>query len=138
MAEAIARHKIRLIGLDNVLHVGSAGTHAYHVGERPDPRTLNLCDKKGIATQGILARQIAPSDFKDLDLILGMDQGHISHMKNISHPDFHSKIALIMDYVGFGEQDVPDPYYGGIEGFQEVYDMLDRGLGRLISMFPAK
>ncbi|HNQ92012.1 MAG TPA: low molecular weight protein-tyrosine-phosphatase [Alphaproteobacteria bacterium] len=141
MAEAVARHKIGQIGQvrqSSTFEVDSAGTHSYHVGERPDPRTLKLCEEKGIGTGGMLARQIVRSDFEDFDLILGMDRGHVSHMERIAPPEFHPKIALMMDYAGFGEQDVPDPYYGGIEGFHEVYNMLDRGLDQLISTILTK
>lgn len=138
MAEAVARHKIEEKGLKDRIVVDSAGTHAYHVGEAPDYRTLKLCAEKGIKTEGLLARQIRPADFERFDLILGMDQGHISHMERVAHPDFHSKISLMMEYAELGSLEVPDPYYGGMEGFYEVFDMLDRALDPLFSDVLAK
>lgn len=132
LAEAVLRHKIQTAGRQADIVVDSAGTHGYHVGERPDPRTLKIADMNGIPTTGITARKVHNSDFEDFDLILGMDEGHVRHLKNISSGDYHHKIHLFMDYAGQGAIDVPDPYYGGFEGFEEIFEMIERAAKNLV------
>jgi len=128
MAEALARHKIGEGGREPLIGVGSAGTHAYHVGERPDSRTLSVCSAKGISTQNLMARQIAPADFQEFDLILGMDQGHVERILNLAPKSGRAEIAMMMEFAGLGKIDVPDPYYGGIDGFYQIYQMLDEAI----------
>jgi len=125
LAEAVLRHHVMQAGRGHDIHVDSAGTHDYHVGECPDPRTLKIAEMKGISTDGIRARQVESADFSKFDLILGMDQGHVAHLKRISPPEFYSKIHLFMDFAGADMVDVPDPYYGGFEGFQDIFGMID-------------
>lgn len=132
LAEAVLRHKIALVGRSGEFDVDSAGTHDYHVGERPDPRTIRIATLNGILTEGIRARQVEMSDFEDFDLIFGMDTGHVRHLKKMAPPDYHHKIHLYLEYAGAGVADVPDPYYGGFEGFEEIYKMIDKASNKLI------
>lgn len=132
LAEAVLRHKIALVGRSGEFDVDSAGTHDYHVGERPDPRTIRIATLNGILTEGIRARQVEMSDFEDFDLIFGMDTGHVRHLKKMAPSEYHHKIHLYLEYAGAGAADVPDPYYGGFEGFEEIYVMINAASDKLI------
>lgn len=126
------RHKIALAGRMGEMIVDSAGTQDYHVGERPDPRTIKIADINGISTDGIRARQVEMADFEDFDLILGMDAGHVRHLQRLSPPEYRHKIHLYLEFAGAGVKDVPDPYYGGFEGFEEIYAMINNASDELI------
>ena len=125
LAEAVFRHKIAQAGHDRDIIVDSAGTHDYHVGDRPDPRTLKIAEMNAIPTDGILARQVKKSDFSDFDLILGMDKGHVIHLKRIAPLEYHHKIHLFLDFTGAGQADVADPYYGEFEGFEAMFRVIN-------------
>lgn len=132
LAEAVFRHKIGLAGRSGELEVDSAGIHDYHVGERPDPRTLKIAGINGISTESIRARQIGMDDFSDFDVILGMDAGHVRHLEKISPSEYRHKIHLFLEFAGCGAHDVPDPYYGGFKGFEDIYTLIDRAADELI------
>ena len=125
MAEAVFRHQAHVLGLDVVCD--SAGTHGYHVGERPDPRTLRVCEHYGISTDGLRARQVTATDFSDFELILGMDSGHVRLLQEMCPSMYHSQIRP------FAENDVPDPYYGDMQSFETVYKMVDFGVKALLN-----
>lgn len=125
LAEAVMRHKITQNGLDVICD--SAGTHDYHVGERPDPRTLEIARQYGVGTEGIVARQVKTPDFGDFDLILAMDSEHLRHLQRICPPSYQAKIQL------FDAEDIPDPYYGDFSGFEDVYRRVENGCNVLIS-----
>lgn len=132
LAEAVLRHKIALVGRSDEIIVDSAGTHDYHVGERPDPRTIKIADINGISTDGMRARQVEIEDFESFDLILGMDKGHVQHLKKLSPPEYTHKIHLYLEFAGAGLADVPDPYYAGFEGFEEIYDLINKASDQLV------
>lgn len=117
MAEAVFRHKITLAGLS--WECDSAGTHDYHVGERPDPRTLKVCEEYGINTDGIKARQVGKRDFTDFDVIYGMDRGHVDSLLRLCPQELRAKI------IPFSAADIPDPYYGGMDGFYNIFNMIN-------------
>ncbi len=118
------RHKIALAGLP--WQCDSAGTHAYHVGECPDPRTLEVCHKYGVDTEGIIARQVTRRDFTDFDVIFGMDRGHVDSLIQRCPANLRTKIAP------FCNVDIPDPYYGDIKGFYNIFNMINGNIERLI------
>lgn len=108
--------------------VDSAGTSGFHVDEAPDTRMIRTARKHQIDISGLRGRQFRLEDFRDFDFILAMDQ---SNLKNIlalaSTPEEEAKVSLILDQIYPGEErEVPDPYYGGDGGFENVYQMLDR------------
>ncbi len=112
MAEAVFRHKVTQTG--SFLECDSAGTHDYHIGERPDPRTLEVCHKYRVDTEGIIARQVTRQDFTDFDVIFGMDRGHVDSLLGLCPLDLRAKIHP------FGARDIPDPYYGNIDDFYNI------------------
>lgn len=133
MAEAVARHKAIQMGMEDRIQIASCGTHDYHIGERPDPRTLKILHQKGISDEGLFASKISQADFMAYDLIWGMDQGHVDFLRKIC-PDSHvNKISLFL-----GNKDVPDPYYGGFSDFEHVFALVDEGTDNLAKFLNLK
>ncbi|MBL4801405.1 MAG: low molecular weight phosphotyrosine protein phosphatase [Emcibacter sp.] len=137
-AEGIFRHKLNQAGikdgyLENIF-LDSAGTGAYHVGKNPDPRSCDIARKYGVNLEDLRARRLTRQDFSDYDYILGMDQENINHMKDMCPPMHQHKINLFMTYAENcpGITEVPDPYTGGLDGFEQVYDIIDRGSSGLL------
>lgn len=132
-AEGVFRHKLNQAGirdgyLGNIF-IDSAGTGAWHVGSPPDKRSREMALKYGVSLEDLRARKITRQDFNDYDYILGMDQENVRNMKAICPPDQKHKISLLMEYAENcpGITEVPDPYSGGLEGFDRVFDIIDRG-----------
>jgi len=118
--------------LESIIKVDSAGTHGYHIGEPPDPRTREAAMKRGIDLSGLRARKVVPEDFERFDLLLAMDRDNLALLKRGARPEHHAKLGLFMSYASrFDTDEVPDPYYGGGQGFELVLDMTEdaaRGL----------
>ena len=126
LAEAVTRHRAELLRL-NVI-TGSAGTHGYHIGATPDLRSIEVAKRRSISMQGQAARKLSPQDFQDWDLILAMDHGHLTHLQNMSPLNSRAHVELFMFYAIGKMQDVPDPYYGTITHFENVFEMIDQGV----------
>ena len=123
-AEAVVKHLARANGI--ALHVESAGTHDYHVGEPPDERAQRHALRRGYDLSALRARQIAQRDFAKFDLVLAMDRGHLRILQRMCPSEHRAKLRLFIE-----GRDVPDPYYGGPQDFERVLDMIEdaaRGL----------
>jgi protein-tyrosine phosphatase len=130
-AEGVVRKILINKGLETIIKVDSAGTHGYHTGESPDPRTCEAALKRGIDLAGLRARKVVPEDFERFDLVLAMDRSNLAFLKRGARPEHHPKLGLFMEYARrFRIDEVPDPYYGGEKGFELVLDMAeDAGWG---------
>lgn len=134
-AENIFRHQVMEAGLSNAIHIDSAGTHDYHPGKAPDKRMQKTLKKRKIDNSGC-ARQFTRQDLKDFDLIVTMDRDNHSHVTGLSQSSEQSGKAV--PFTHFCErpehqlEDVPDPYYGGDEGFELVANMLEDGCRQLL------
>ena len=108
--------------------VESAGTGGWHVGNPPDPRSIEIAKKRGLDISGQRAQQFEASFFDHYDLIFAMDQSNFRDLKAMANsPEQRDKLSMLLEAVFPGEGvDVPDPYYGGTSGFSEVYDLIDR------------
>jgi len=125
-AEAIFRKLAKDAGLDERMLAGSAGTHGYHVGEPPDPRAQAAAARRGYDLGGLRARKLERGDFDRFDLLLAMGRDHYSILQSMERTSSTSRLRLMMSYARrFREQEVPDPYYGGAQGFERVLDMLE-------------
>ncbi len=125
-AEAIFRKLAADSGMAETVTAGSAGTHGYHVGEPPDPRAQKAAARRGYDLSALRARTVADADFQRFDLILAMDHEHHAILSRIAGSAADHKLKLMMSYARrFKERDVPDPYYGGPQGFEQVLDMLE-------------
>ena len=117
-------------GLTGRIEVDSAGTGAWHVGNPPDERATETAARRGITMNGA-ARQVTVEDFDDFDLIVAMDGSNHADLLDLSGGD-NPKVRLLREIGGDEDTDVPDPYYGGDDGFEEVLDIVERGCRALL------
>lgn len=122
------KHKIEMAGLSHKIIVDSCGTSNYHIGDKPDARTRNNAIQNGIQLSH-LGRQISTSDLNEFDFILAMDRSNHQNIMKLKNASEHvAKIKLMREFDPEPGDEVPDPYYGGEQGFQEVYEILDRSV----------
>lgn len=127
-AEALFIRKVEEAGLSALFHIDSAGTHGYHVGEAPDHRTVATALARGVDMRRLRARKFDPADLEEFDYILAMDSGHYDIMAR--HAKGRGKLSLFLEH----PQEVPDPYYGGQKGFEDVFDLIEAGCERLLGL----
>ncbi len=138
LAEAIFKDKIRRRGLDSWIKSDSCGTSNYHIGGTPDPRTLANASGNGI-TIDHCGRQLLEEDLEEFDYILAMDQSnHRNILKLSNSKNFGHKVQLMREFDPVGSGEVPDPYYGGEQGFQDVFNILDRTMENFITHLLSK
>lgn len=136
-AEAVARSLIRQAGLEGRVAVESAGTHGLHAGEAPDPRTQKAALLRGYDLSKQRARVVEALDFQRFDLLLAMDQGHHEILMRRSPEVYRPKIQLFMSFARRHQvEEVPDPYYGGLQGFERVLDMCEDAVAGLLAELP--
>lgn len=132
LAEAIFRKLAHDAGLAARFEVDSAGTHSYHEGEPADPRTRRVGQRHGVDVASI-AREVEERDFGRFDLIVAMDRGHLRQLAARGGAANRSKLRLMRDFdADASGPDVPDPYYGGQAGFEEVHAILERACRGLL------
>lgn len=132
-AEAVARHWLRMVGLDGVVSVDSAGIQGSHVGETTDSRSQRAAALRGYDLSRGRARKLTEADFAQFDLLLAMDRGHLRAMQQKCPPEHQSKLRLFLSFAPECErEDVPDPYYGAGQGFDDVLDLCEAGVQGLI------
>ena len=137
--EGVLRHLAAARGLAGRVAIASAGTHDYHVGEGPDPRTLAHAKKRGYDLSAQRAMQVERDHFSQFDYILAMDRGHLRILKGLLPPDAKARLGLFLDASArWKGEDVPDPYYGGKEGFEQVLDMVEEAAARWLDRFEAE
>jgi protein-tyrosine phosphatase len=131
-AHGVFEHLVKQENLSHEIEIDSAGTHAYHVGEQPDSRARDTAEKRGIQLEHLRARKVKDDDFAYYDYILAMDTDNLANLQKNCPPEYQNKISLFLDFAPHHPLDeVPDPYYGGKKGFENVFDMVDaasRGL----------
>lgn len=134
LAEGVFRHLAAERGLSEQFEVDSAGTGAWHVGEPPDSRSMEVATRHGVELDGT-ARQVQNGDFTDFDLIVAMDRDNLRNLEDRGHnADGEAPVRLLRswDPDAGGDLDVPDPYYDGGSGFDRVYDMVERSCKALL------
>ena len=115
------------------LEIDSAGTHDYHVGEAPDSRAVAAAARRGIDLRSLRAREVSDEDFERFDLILAMDRLNYVTVLERAPESSHERIRLFMDFAAAAEvEDVPDPYYGGPLGFEQVLDLAEEAAAGLL------
>lgn len=124
-AEAVFRHYVENAGLSEHIHIDSAGTHDYHIGAPPDARTQRAAEQRGYDMSGLRGRQVEAADFERFDYVLAMDQANLAILQRLAQQS-GGKPRLFLEYAKHHrEREVPDPYYGGAEGFERVLDMVE-------------
>jgi protein-tyrosine phosphatase len=138
-AHGVFSHQVAEAGLSGKIVVDSAGTGAWHVGEPPDARAAAAALLRGYDLSPLRARQVTPSDFGRFDYILAMDRGNLSHLEALCPEGYTGQLGLFLDFHPASPiKEVPDPYYGGDEGFEEVLDLVERaGEGLLRALEPS-
>lgn len=135
LAENLFRHKAGQAGLGHIYEVDSAGTSAYHVGEAPDARMRRVASRRGLDYDG-RARQFEPQDFERFDLIIAMDAENASSVLRVARtPAQREKVRRMREFdpQGGPQASIPDPYYGGMQGFEKVYDIMERSVDGLLN-----
>jgi protein-tyrosine phosphatase len=142
-AEGVMRVLVRDAGLEHRIEMDSAGTGGWHVGESPDARATEAARRRGIALEGS-AREVRPRDFGEFDLIIAMDRSNLRNLRRLA-PDEpgRRKVRLLREWGRAGSQsdgelDVPDPYYGGPDGFDRVLDLVQASCAALLEELRVK
>ncbi len=119
--------------LSDRIHCDSAGTSSYHIGAAPDTRMRAAAESQGIVLTG-RSRQVSLADFETFDLLLAMDRDNYQSLLRLEHTgQYHPKVRLMCDFCKtFPDTEVPDPYYGGSDGFRYVVDLLQDACGGLL------
>jgi protein-tyrosine phosphatase len=132
-AEAVFRAQAEAAGLAELVLIDSAGTHDYHIGVAPDPRTQLAALARGYDLSALRGRQVGCEDFARFDYVLAMDRANLDILERLRPQDATSHLGLFLHFAErHSQREVPDPYYGGAEGFECVLDMVeDAGQGLL-------
>ena len=138
LAEGIFRDMTIQNGREHDYPTDSAGTGGWHIGYPPDARSVQVAREHGIDISDLRARRIEASDFDRFELILAMDRSNLRHLQDMAPRQTAATLALFSAYALGQEIDIPDPYYGGIEGFRDVYSMLFSGCRSLVTKFEAE
>lgn len=138
-AEGVARGLAQKLGLDEAFEFDSAGTHGYHVGEPPDPRSIAAARRRGYDLASLRARRVTEFDFIRFDRVLAMGPDHLETLQRACPPQHRNKLGLLLDFSErFDLTEVPDPYYGGAEGFEHVLDLVEDAAKQLIRQLAMK
>jgi len=130
-AEGYFRHIVEEAGLTDKIKIDSAGTHAYHIGSPPDHRAQAAASKRGIDLSALRGRKVENKDFNNFDYVLGMDNSNHSDLQEVAGGNANNLFMFLEFSNNFSETEVPDPYYGGDQGFEHVLDLIEdasRGL----------
>lgn len=124
-AEGVFRQVLEREGLLEQISVDSCGIGDWHVGKAPDPRAQAAARRRGITIGALRARQLAPDDFDRFDYVLAMDHDNLRAIRAMQPSDYPGHAGLLLAFAGHGDAEVPDPYYGGEQGFEEVLDLIE-------------
>lgn len=138
-AEGVFRHIVNSAGLADKIHIDSAGTHSYHIGSTPDPRAQAAALNRNIDLSSQRARKVKGADFDEFDYVLAMDHSNYSDLRDISSEDTQDRLSLFLDFAEtVSTREVPDPYYGGDQGFEHVLDLVEEASRGLLASIREK
>lgn len=133
-AHGLVRHRLQQHPAGWPVRLDSAGTHGYHVGSPPDRRSLAAAARRGIDFRDLRARQVLAEDFESFDLVLAMDSDNLAILSRLRPPRARADLRLFLEFApDLGVRDVPDPYYGGATGFEQVLDLVESATDGLIA-----
>ncbi|EGQ8945597.1 TPA: low molecular weight protein-tyrosine-phosphatase [Vibrio parahaemolyticus] len=121
--EAVLRAKAEELGVD--VDIDSAGTIGYHTGNKPDSRAMEAGKQRGYSFKGMRARQVSLQDFEDFDLVLAADKANLADLLDICPAEHRHKVSLFLSHSNSSYDEIPDPYYGGDDGFELVLDLIE-------------
>src|SRR5688572_28310419 len=132
LAEGVFRHLVQGRGVATAYRIDSAGTGSWHVGEPPDRRSAEVARRRGVILEGA-ARQVSQQDFDRFDWIIAMDRENLSNLQAMQRKETRARLHLLRDFDPEpGDGNVPDPYYGGPDGFENVYELVERSSQALL------
>jgi len=132
-AEAVVRERVIAAGLEAHIRIDSAGTGDWHIGRAPDPRTREAAARRGYQMDTLRARQVSPQDFYEFDVVLAMDNTNLADLQAMQPADVNVTLGRFLDYsTAASVKEVPDPYYGGEDGFDRVLDLIEGGADGLL------
>jgi len=138
-AEAVLRHKLAEAGLSGEVLVDSAGTHAWHAGSPPDPRSTAHARRRGYDLTALRARAITPDDFERCDFILAMDWDNLAVLEEQCPVQHRPKLGRLTEHSrSFEAAVVPDPYQGGAAGFEQVLDLVEDACDGFVTFLQQK
>lgn len=133
-AQGVFEHLLRQEELHEHIIVDSAGTHAYHIGNTPDRRSQAAALRRGIDISTQRARRVVVEDFHTFDYVLAMDEENLSLLLELAPPGHRAQVRRLLEYAPHLNQlDVPDPYYGAVNGFERVLDLIEEGAQGLLA-----
>lgn len=133
-AEGVFRRLVETSGLGDRIAVDSAGTHAYHIDEPPDARAQAAARRRGVDLSALRGRQATARDLVEHDYVLAMDHENLANLRRICPLGHEHKLRLLMSFApAWGEDEVPDPYFGGANGFDRVLDMVEDACDALLA-----
>ncbi|MDF4914296.1 low molecular weight phosphotyrosine protein phosphatase [Vibrio parahaemolyticus] len=121
--EAVLRAKAEELGVD--VDIDSAGAIGYHTGNTPDTRAMAAGKQRGYSFKGMRARQVSVQDFEDFDLVLAADKANLADLLDICPAEHRHKVSLFLSHSNSSYDEIPDPYYGGDDGFELVLDLIE-------------
>ena len=124
-AEGLFKHLIEEAGLTDSISTDSAGTHAYHIGSPPDQRAQSAASKRGIDLSTLRGRKVETEDFQQFDYVLAMDNSNFSNLQDVAGKAVDNLFMFLNFSEKYSETQVPDPYYGGDQGFEHVLDLIE-------------
>lgn len=125
-AEGVFKRLVNDAGLDAEIESDSAGTHDYHIGDPPDARSQAAAGRRGYDLSALRARQFANDDFAAFDYVLAMDETNLTALLSLCPAHYRERVKLFLEFAPeAGHREVPDPYYGGAQGFEEVLDLVE-------------
>jgi len=132
-AEAVFRERVIAAGLEEQIRIDSAGTGDWHIGRAPDPRSREAAARRGYQMDALRARQVSPQDFYEFDVVLAMDNANLADLQAMQPADVTVTLGRFLDYASESAvSEVPDPYYGGEDGFDRVLDLIEGGADGLL------
>ena len=133
IAQGVFDRLVKEAGLEHCITIDSAGTHAYHVGNPPDKRACSAALRRGIDISDQEARSVDSNDFHRFDYVVAMDRDNYSMLQFVCPGSLQHKLRLFLDFApSLKEREVPDPYYGGDQGFERVLDLAEHAAGGLL------
>ena len=133
-AQGVFEKLVEVQELEHAVHIDSAGTHAYHVGEQPDMRASQAAARRGIDMSSQRARRVTEADFEEFDLVLAMDHANYEDLNAVCPAGQEDKLRLFLDFApDLTEREVPDPYCGGPGGFERVLDLVEQAAAGLLA-----
>jgi len=138
MAEAVLRTRLAGAGLAQVVAVDSAGTHGFHKGTLPDPRAVAQAARRGYSLDGLKSRPLVAADFTRFDLVLAMDHDNLDTLRERCPAPEHGRLRLLLPYAklgaaGLATDEVPDPYFGSVAGFDLALDLIEPACDGLLA-----